>query len=730
MKRIFTTCLLIGLALSLHAQQGQWETIRPMAEVSHVAALNNAVLTGTSGAGLVFWDTPNARTHVNTSNSAIPGDSIGRVAIAPNGHWWVKSEAGIGWFDGSNWFNWSLETIGLPPGTPVNNIKVGPDASVYVLTNNGFARYNNGVWTVQNMANSGLPNNQLTDAAFGANGKIFFGSRGSGILQLDNGNWTVFNSAATGVTNMNIIFGLAFAPDGVLWAIGGAIPTLPARLVRFDGNTWTGFLSTNIGITGTTALFGAIASDPVHGVWLAHTRGISHLQVDNWAHYTSEDTGCSPVGTNASIAVAGTGHAWFRSSCGLLRFNGQAWNYVNTGLPGYCQGYKLEGVAEGADGSLWLSTTESNGCITRTDGIHWEHYNALELGASTLNVNTIFTDRQGRTWFGMDNSELLIYDQGQWTLIDTCAAVFPGHWVRTFAVSPGGDIWLALIPLSGSHPFVGIARFANGAWSFWTSTEVPNLQGSLWALESNEDGVLWASVLDKGLLRFDGTTWTLFDSSNSGLPNNDIFDIATAPDGTLWLATDNGLVSYDGQQWTVTNTANSGLPADRLRKLTFDHAGGLYMGYLPSITGQIIAVLRDGQWMEVSPPSAPAFSGLDPVTALIVDSRNRMIFTVSYLDFGFYIYDPMVVSVAEPRQQRANWSVFPNPGAGSFYLRSTSSSSTGYINLYDLHGRQLMRTPLRDANMPYQIERLPAGVYVIEVVVAGAPAEYLRWVRQ
>ncbi len=724
MKSTYTTCLLISLAIGLHAQQGVWETISPMAEISYVAALGDAVLTGTSGAGLIHWDAAGASTYIHTSNSAIPGDTIGRVAIAPNGHWWVQTEAGIGQFDGSNWFNWSLETIGLPANTPINNIRVAPDASVYVLTNDGFARYNSGVWTVQNMANSTLPNNQLTDVAFAPDGKAYFGSRGAGILLLDNKNWTVYNSAATSVTNMNTILGLTFDPDGILWAIGG---TLSIRLVSFDGNTWTGLNGAGIGINASPVFFRAIAGHPTQGVWLAHSMGLSRLQAGNWTHYTQENIGCLPP-TNTSIALEGTGQIWYTSTCGLLRSNGQGWNYADAGLPGYCWGLKLEAVAEGSDGSLWLGANESE-CITRTDGVYWEHYNPLALGASISNINTIFTDRQGRTWFGMDNSELLLYDQEQWTLTDTCAAVFPEHWIRTITDSPGGDIWLAMDPLPGaSQLFTGVARYSNGAWSFWTSMEVPNLLGFIRSLESNEDGVLWAAVSNKGLLRFDGTTWTLFNTSNSGLPHNSIFDITTAADGTLWLATDAGLVSYNGQQWTVTNTANSGLPADRLRKLAFDLAGGLYVGYLPSTTGQIIAVLRDGQWTEISPPSVSAFSGFDPITAMIVDSRNRMIFTTVSSDY--YIYDPMLVSVTDSRQVGANWSVFPNPGTDRFYLRSAGPSKTGYLSLYDLHGRQLLRMPLQDGNTPYQLERLPAGVYVIEVLVPGERKEYLRWVRQ
>lgn len=730
MKSILTTCLLISLTLGLHAQPGQWETIGQRAQSDHFAVLEGQVLLGTLGAGLVHWDAAGQRTHVNTLNSALPSDQIGRLAIAPGGHWWVATAAGISRYDASTWTNWSLDDIGLPPAVPVRNIRVAPDTSVYVLTDEGFARYHNGGWLVLNTSNSTLPYNVLNDVVFAPDGKIYFGSWGSGILLLDGEDWTVYNSAVTGVSTMTYIVGLALAPDGALWAIGSHVFNFISgiRLVSFSGGVWTGHTGASIGIG--PGMFASIVSDPTHGVWTRNTYGLSHLTPGGWVHYTTNEVGCA-ASTDRYMALDAEGQLWLNGGCGFIRSDGQSWEYFDTGLPGYCRGAgNLEAVAEDNEGNLWLGPYLSQ-CITKTDGNNWTHFNPYALGASENSVNTVFTDQQGRIWFGMDNSELLIHDQGQWTLLDTCATIFPGHWIRTIAESPGGDIWLAFTPLpSSSQLFAGVARYAGGQWTFWTSTEVPNLNGFILALESNDDGVLWASVFGKGLLRFDGSTWALFDTSNSGLPSNDIFDITTAPDGTLWLATSAGLVSYDGQQWTVTNTANSDLPSDRLRKLAFDHTGGLYVGYLPSAAGHVTAILRDGQWTEISPPSAPAFTNLDPVTAMIVDSRNRMIFTTSGDDF--YIYDPMIMVNATdiPAKQHNDWSVSPNPGADAFYLRSSALlPNQGYVSLYDLHGRRLIRVPLQSADTPYQIGGLPAGMYVIEVAVSGERPEYLRWVR-
>lgn len=730
MKKTFTLCVLAALTVGLGAQEGQWETIRPMAQSNHFAVQEGQVLLGTLGAGLVHWDAAGQRTHINTSNSALADDNIARVAIAPDGHWWVATEAGISRYDGSSWTNWSLDDTGLPPAVLVRNIRVAPDTSVYVLTDEGFAIYHNGAWSVLNTSNSTLPFNVLNDVVFAPDGKIYFGSWGSGILLLDGEDWTVFNTEVTGVSLMNYIVGLALAPDGDLWAIGSHEFNFinGIRLVSFSAGVWTGHTGATIGIG--PGIFLSIVADPIHGLWTRNTQGLSHLTLDGWVHYTSNEVGCA-ASTDRYMALDAEGQLWLDGGCGFIRSDGQSWEYVDTGLPGYCRGAgNLEAVAEDNEGNLWLGPYSSQ-CITKTDGNNWTHFNPSTLGVSENSVNTVFTDQQGRIWFGLDNSELLIHDQGQWTVLDTCATVFPGHWIRSIVESPGGDIWLSFLPLPGSPEFTGMARYSNGAWSFWTSLEVPNLQGFIRALESSEDGVLWVSVSGKGLLRFDGSTWALFDTSNSGLPSNDIFDITTAADGTLWLATSAGLVSYNGQQWTVTNTTNSDLPSDRLRKLAFDHAGGLYVGYLPSAAGHVTAVLRDGQWTEISPPSAPTFIDFFSISAMIVDSRNRMIFTTSGDDF--YIYDPMIMVGATEVSAKPdnNWSVFPNPGADAFYLRSGAlPHDKGYVSLYDLHGRQLMRLPLQDASTPYQMGSMPTGVYVIEVAVSSERPEYLKWVRQ
>ncbi|MDD2890793.1 MAG: hypothetical protein PHE49_09190, partial [bacterium] len=58
-----------------------------------------------------------------------------------------------------------------------------------------------------------------------------------------------------------------------------------------------------------------------------------------------------------------------------------------------------------------------------------------------------------------------------------------------------------------------------------------------------------------------GTNWTVFNESNSGLPDNHIQALAIEETtGDKWIGTnDGGLVKFDGNSWVVYDTSNSGL---------------------------------------------------------------------------------------------------------------------------------------------------------------------------
>ncbi|MHC4146658.1 MAG: two-component regulator propeller domain-containing protein, partial [Planctomycetota bacterium] len=61
--------------------------------------------------------------------------------------------------------------------------------------------------------------------------------------------------------------------------------------------------------------------------------------------------------------------------------------------------------------------------------------------------------------------------------------------------------------------------------------------------------------------------WTVYNTTNSGLPYNGVTALAIDEQGNAWVGTGRwwaqaggGLAKFDGTNWTVYNTSNSQLP--------------------------------------------------------------------------------------------------------------------------------------------------------------------------
>jgi len=107
--------------------------------------------------------------------------------------------------------------------------------------------------------------------------------------------------------------------------------------------------------------------------------------------------------------------------------------------------------------------------------------------------------------------------------------------------------------LSGLDPTKAITQYGLDRW-----TRIDGLpQNSVGAITQTRDGYLWFGT-EKGLVRFDGVRFSLFNSSTSTEFADDFVDsLFEDRDGTLWIATLSCLVSLRDGTW-----ASYELPAD------------------------------------------------------------------------------------------------------------------------------------------------------------------------
>jgi len=100
-------------------------------------------------------------------------------------------------------------------------------------------------------------------------------------------------------------------------------------------------------------------------------------------------------------------------------------------------------------------------------------------------------------------------------------------------------------------------------------------QSRIRAIVQSRDGYLWLGA-DRGLARFDGVGFTMFDRSTGDLRDNEIWTLAEDRDGGLWIGTGGGLTLYkDGIFRTFTKA--DGLPDDWVRALDIDRDGNVWI---------------------------------------------------------------------------------------------------------------------------------------------------------
>ena len=100
---------------------------------------------------------------------------------------------------------------------------------------------------------------------------------------------------------------------------------------------------------------------------------------------------------------------------------------------------------------------------------------------------------------------------------------------------------------------------------------------------------LWALDPKLAITQYAHAIWT----TANGLPQNSVRSIAQTTDGYLWMATQNGLARFDGVSFTVFNSQNTpGWICDRIAALVAGSDGTLWIGTV----GEGVVRYKDGRF--------------------------------------------------------------------------------------------------------------------------------------
>jgi ligand-binding sensor domain-containing protein len=121
---------------------------------------------------------------------------------------------------------------------------------------------------------------------------------------------------------------------------------------------------------------------------------------------------------------------------------------------------------------------------------------------------------------------------------------FYGDVYLTEIAETSNDLWFASGSLIRMDKKTKELTYYNGTNS--------NVDGyGIFDMITYEDKV-WMAIKDEGLVCYDGNEWTVYDSENSNLPNNNITSIEVQSNGTIWLLAENeALVRFQNDEMTI-----------------------------------------------------------------------------------------------------------------------------------------------------------------------------------
>jgi diguanylate cyclase (GGDEF)-like protein len=128
-------------------------------------------------------------------------------------------------------------------------------------------------------------------------------------------------------------------------------------------------------------------------------------------------------------------------------------------------------------------------------------------------------------------------------------------------------------PALGLDPRKQMTQYVHDVWT--SNDGLP--QESVNAITQTPDGYLWVGS-QEGLARFDGVTFTTFDSHTTrGVLDNFIHALFTDRTGTLWIGASDGLLRYEGNGRFVPAWNSATEPTTSARQVTEDGAGRLWV---------------------------------------------------------------------------------------------------------------------------------------------------------
>ncbi len=173
-------------------------------------------------------------------------------------------------------------------------------------------------------------------------------------------------------------------------------------------------------------------------------------------------------------------------------------------------------------------------------------------------------------FFSLLSISILNAQNPEWITYTSSSSGLPSNIVRSIAIDGVGNKWI------GTDK--GLARFDGTSWTVYKNVVPLYASNDYGSIAIDGSGTKWMSV--GGLLaKFDGKNWVGYPTETIGVSYSTVTSIAFDGSGNKWIGTTTGgLAKYDGTNWTWYNTSNSMIPKNFVQSVAIDASGNKWIG--------------------------------------------------------------------------------------------------------------------------------------------------------